>query len=39
MKRSKRCYFSKHELIEYIKDGRKKTNKEIDAEVSEYLLK
>jgi excisionase family DNA binding protein len=29
MKRSKRCYFSKNELLEYLKQGRKKTNREL----------
>ncbi len=39
MKRSKRCYFSKFELIEYLKGGRKKTNTEKTAEVNEFLNK
>lgn len=39
MKRSKRCYFSKLELIAYLKKGRQKTNLEIEAEANEYLLK
>lgn len=39
MKRSKRCYFSKLELIAYIKKGRMKTNLEIEAEANEYLFK
>ncbi|MEP6645926.1 MAG: helix-turn-helix domain-containing protein [Saprospiraceae bacterium] len=39
MKRSKRCYFSKFELIAYLKKGRRKTNQEIEAEAAEYLLK
>ena len=30
MKRSKRLYFSRTELLEYLKDGRKKSNAEID---------
>lgn len=38
MKRSKRLYFSKKELIEYLKAGRKKTNAEIEAEAHEYLI-
>jgi excisionase family DNA binding protein len=39
MKRSKRCYFSKAELINYLKQGRKKTNSEIEAETDLYLSK
>lgn len=39
MKRSKRCYFSKKELIEYIRVGRRKTNTEIQAEAETYLIK
>lgn len=39
MKRSKRCYFSKKELLEYIRVGRRKTNTEIQAEAETYLLK
>ena len=39
MKRSKRCYFSKLELIVYLKKGRKKTNQEIEAEADAYLMK
>ncbi len=39
MKRSKRCYFSKLELISYLKKGRRKTNQEIEAEADEYLMK
>ena len=38
MKRSKRLYFSRTELLEYIKDGRKKSNAEIEAEAKAYLL-
>jgi excisionase family DNA binding protein len=42
MKRSKRCYFSKKELIEYLKQGRRKTIAEQDAEIQletdAYLL-
>jgi len=37
MKRSKRLYFSSTELMEYIKEGRKKTNAEIEAEAETYL--
>ena len=32
MKRSKRLYFSRTELLEYLKDGRKKSKTEIEAE-------
>ena len=38
MKRSKRLYFSRTELLEYLKDGRKKSNAEIEAEAEAYLL-
>jgi len=37
MKRGKRLYFSKLELTDYIKQGRKKTNDEIKQEVEAYL--
>jgi excisionase family DNA binding protein len=38
MKRSKRCYFSKNELINYLKAGRKKkTVTEIAAEAEQYV--
>lgn len=37
MKRSKRLYFSRTELMEYVKAGRKKSNAEIEAEVESYL--
>ena len=39
MKRSKRLYFSRTELMVYLKQGRKKSNAEIDAEAEAYLLK
>ncbi len=39
MKRSKRCYFSKNELINYLKQGRKKTVLEIAIETDEFLAK
>jgi excisionase family DNA binding protein len=39
MKRSKRCYFSKVELINYLKQGRKKTVREIEADADTYLKK
>ena len=38
MKREKRLYFSRQELIEYLKAGRKKTIKEIEAEADQYLI-
>lgn len=38
MKRSKRCYFSKVELVNYLKQGRKKTLAEIASEADTYLL-
>jgi len=37
MKRSKRCYFSKVELIDYLKQGRKKTLAETASEADQYL--
>ena len=37
MKRSKRLYFSSTELMEYIKERRKKSNAEIEAEAEAYL--
>lgn len=37
MKRSKRLYFSSTELMEYVKEGRKKSNAEIEAEAEAYL--
>lgn len=37
MKRSKRLYFSKTELIDYLKGGRKKSNAEIEQEAESYL--
>ncbi len=39
MKRSKRLYFSRTELLEYLKDGRKKSNAEIEQEAETYLKK
>lgn len=38
MKRSKRLYFSSIQLMEYIKEGRKKSNAEIEQEAEGYLL-
>ncbi|MFK2818990.1 helix-turn-helix domain-containing protein [Flavobacteriaceae sp. LMIT009] len=37
MKRGKRLYFSKTELLDYIKGGRKQTVSEIETEVHSYL--
>lgn len=37
MKRSKRLYFSSIDLMEYVKEGRKKSNTEIEAEAQAYL--
>ena len=39
MKRSKRLYFSSIDLMEYLKEGRNKTNAEIEAEAEAYLSK
>ena len=38
MKRGKRLYFSRAELLEYVKAGRKKSNAEIEQEAKAYLL-
>lgn len=37
MKRSKRLYFSRKELTEYLQTGRKKSNKQISQEATEFL--
>jgi len=37
-KKTKRLYFSKQELTDWIKAGRKKTNAEIEQEAKAYLL-
>ena len=37
MKRGNRLYFSSNELMEYVKEGRKKSNAEIEAEAETYL--
>ena len=37
MKRSKRLYFSSIQLMQYIKDGAKRSNAEIEAEAEAYL--
>lgn len=39
MKQGKRLYFSNIELLAYVKEGRKKTNKEIEIEVDNFLAK
>ncbi len=39
MKRGNRLYFSKYELIDYLRAGRKKSNAEIQAEAGEYISK
>jgi excisionase family DNA binding protein len=36
-KRGKRLYFSKQELVGWIRSGRKKTNSEINAEADDYI--
>ena len=38
MKRGKRLYFSRTELLEYLKGGRKKSNDEIEREAEACLL-
>lgn len=38
-KGSKRCYFSKSDLIDYLKQGRQKTGTEIEKEAEKYLSK
>lgn len=37
MKRSKRLYFSKKDLLDYVRQGRIKTNSEIEADAVNYL--
>ena len=37
MKRSKRLYFSSTELMDYLKEGRKKSTSEIEQEAEVYL--
>ena len=39
MKRSKRLYFSRKDLIAYIRDGRKKTKSEMLDSASDFLTK
>ena len=38
MKQGKRLYFSRTELMKYVKAGRKKSNAEIEQEAKAYLL-
>lgn len=38
MKRSKRCYFSKVDLINYLKAGKRKTVSELETAVDTYLV-
>ncbi len=37
MKRGKRLYFSRLELVQYLKDGRRKTNTELSAIADNYI--
>jgi len=37
MKRSKRLYFSRIELLDYLKEGRRQSNAEIEAKAAEYI--
>lgn len=37
MKKSRKVYFSKKELMEYIKSGRNKSRDEIEADADQYL--
>lgn len=37
MKRGKRCYFSKKELLDYLRKGRSKTLKETEEEANQYF--
>ena len=39
MKRGKLLYFSRKELIQYLRDGRRKTKTEIENETKDYFLK
>lgn len=38
MKPTKRCYFLKSDLINYLKEGRTKTYREIEIEAENYLV-
>jgi len=37
MKRSKRLYFSRTELLDYLRNGKRKSNAEIEAAAQNYL--
>jgi excisionase family DNA binding protein len=37
LKRAKRCYFLKEDLLNYVKQGKRKSNDEIKAETHTYL--
>jgi len=39
MKRSKRIYFSRCELLDYLKEGRKQTNAELIANADQFIPK
>ena len=39
MKRSQRCYFLKIDLVNYLKEGRKKSSGEISAAADDYINK
>lgn len=39
MKKGKRLYFSDKELMRYIKEGKRKSNDELEAEAADYLIK
>lgn len=39
MKRSKRCYFSRLELVQYLKEGKRNSNSETNSEAESYLKK
>jgi excisionase family DNA binding protein len=39
MKRGKRCYFDKAELVAYVKAGRKRTNSEIKESAENHFAK
>ncbi|MEI6880129.1 MAG: helix-turn-helix domain-containing protein [Bacteroidota bacterium] len=38
-KRTKRVYFSKNDLLKYLREGRRKTNSEISSNAIDYLKK
>jgi excisionase family DNA binding protein len=38
MKRSKRLYFSREDLMNYVRQGRRKTNSEIAANADDFLV-